>query len=40
MDASQEWVMREIRGEEDIDNVPHYLVERCLTLVPKDSMGN
>jgi hypothetical protein len=40
MDASQEWEMREIIGEEDIDGVPHYLVEWCPTLVPKDSMGN
>ena len=40
MDASQEWEMREITGKEDIDGVPHYWVEWCPILVPKDSMGN
>ena len=40
MDANQEWEMREITGEEDVNGVPHYLVEWCPTLVPKDSMGN
>ena len=33
------WVFREITGEEDVDGVPHYLVE-CPTLIPKDSMGH
>lgn len=32
--------MREITSKEDIDNVLHYLVEWCLTLVLKDSIGN
>jgi hypothetical protein len=40
MDANQEWEMREITGEEDVDGVPHYLVEWCPTLVPKDWMGH
>ena len=32
--------MREITSKEDINNVLHYLVECCLTLVLKDSIGN
>jgi hypothetical protein len=39
IDANQEWEIREITGEESIDGVLHYLVERCPTLIPEDSIG-
>ena len=40
MDANQEWEIREITSEEDVDDLPHCLVNWCLTLISKDSMEN
>ena len=35
----QEWEICDIVGKEDVDGVPHYWVQWCITLVPKSKMG-
>jgi hypothetical protein len=40
LDANQDWEVRKIIGKEDINGVPHYLVDWHPTLVPEHSLGD
>jgi len=40
IDADGNWEVRQIVGKEDVDGVPHYLVDWRPTLLPKYSLGH